>query len=161
MKKIYTLFLLLLVFSSCSKDDEIIVNRFKSIQVFAYEFNVPEDFTVEYLQGADSSLGRIIGPEYTLEFDFGFWGPGPNFNPSTDFFDFEEEPFGNHIRQIAIAKNPETHSTVINFYNSEIQPTGFLGGSEGYIGLFMNTTSILTEEQQNDVVEILRSGRLY
>ena len=117
---------------------------------------------MQYVQGIDSSPGVIIGPEYTLEFDFGFWGPGPDFSPSPDLYDLEGETIGNHVRQIAIAKNPETHRSLINFYNSEIQPTGFsVGLTEGYIGLFMSNVDVLTETQRNEVIEIFRSGRLY
>ena len=161
MKKIASLLLLSLMFISCA-EDEVIVNRFRSIQVYAYEFDVPEDFQVEYVAGFDSSPGFITGPDYVLEFDFGFFSGGPDFSPSAEFYDLEEETFGTHLRQIAVAKNPETHRTIINFYNTVIQPSGFVGGvTEGYITLYMRPTTILTAAQNEEVIGILRSGRLY
>lgn len=147
-------FLISCLFINCSDgdyNDDDATQEINPITIGAYTFTFPEEFNLEELQGIDSYVGAINGPEFSLSFDYGWYTRSATGLSPTEF-NTSVDTLQGHYRQIVRAMDPSENLTRLHIY----KVSDSINSPFGYNSLTMYSGSI-TEEQQNLIIEVFNT----
>lgn len=132
--------------------NENVSNDVIPIEIGDYVFEFPSEFELIEEQGIDSYIGKLVGSEITLSFDFG-WYTAPATGLSPDQYKITVDNIEGHYRQIVKSIDPEFGFARVHLYNIN----DALASPHGYNSLTMSASNVTFEEQEL-VIDIFNSG---
>lgn len=147
--KALTTFILAIGFiglAGCNTDK---IDETSTITIGNYKFTFPEGYSREELQGIDSEVGNINGPDIALFYDYGdYGGPATGLSPSD--YEVTEEVIDGYYRQYVKPSDPMQNQTWFHIfhYADTVYPM--------HTSLTV-TVSGITQSQQNIVLSVFEN----